>query len=193
MVMSPEFSRTLNALGLLVVCGVLIAAFADQLINFDLPCPLCLLQRVGLVAVGFGLCLNVLYGPRPRHYGIMLISAVVGGSVSVRQILLHIVPGTGHYGDAFLGLHFYTWAGVAFFLVILGTAVMLLFESQYETARDPAAGEAFGGQALARVAFGVMVILAAGNAVSALLECGPGICADPPTEYRLIEELEGGR
>lgn len=186
--MTPQLARGLNAIGLLVVSGILIAAFADQFANFDLPCPLCLLQRVALVAVGFGLCLNVLRGPRPHHYGLMILAAVLGGSVSIRQILLHIVPGTGSYGDAFLGLHFYTWAGLAFFCIVLGSAVMLLFEDQYQTSPDP---ERFGGQTLARIAFYVMVALAAGNAVSALLECGPGICDDPPTDYRLIEEIEG--
>lgn len=187
MTLTPQTARMLNAIGLLGISAILVAAFVDQFVNFDLPCPLCLLQRVGFVAVGFGLGLNVLIGPRPRHYAMMLIAAVFGGSVSIRQILLHIVPGTGHYGDAFLGLHFYTWAGVAFFLIIFGTAVMLLFEGQYE--RDPTAGENFGRMRLARIAFALMVLMAAGNAISALLECGPGICDDPPTDYKLLEEI----
>jgi len=193
MTMTRELSRMLNAIGLLVICAILLAAFVDQFVNFDLPCPLCLLQRVGLVAVGFGLCLNVLRGPRPHHYGIMILSAVFGGSVSIRQILLHIVPGTGSYGDAFLGLHFYTWAGLAFFLIILGSSLMLLFESQFEREADVVASEPFGGNLLARAAFGIMVVLAAGNAISAFLECGPGICDDPPTDYKLIKEIESGR
>jgi disulfide bond formation protein DsbB len=190
MMMTPSRSRTLNALGLLVICGILLAAFIDQWVNFDLPCPLCLLQRVGLVAVGFGLCLNVLHGPRPHHYGMMIVAAVLGVSVSIRQILLHIVPGTGSYGDAFLGLHFYTWAGLAFFCIILGSGIMLLFDGQYARDDDAALAVPFGGALLPRAAFFLMVALAGGNAVSALLECGPGICDDPPTNYKLLEELE---
>ena len=38
--------------------------------------------------------------------------------------------------------------------------------------------------------FVVILVLAAGNAVSALLECGPGICDDPPTDYKFLEQLE---
>lgn len=186
MTLTPQTARMLNAIGLLGISAILVAAFVDQFVNFDLPCPLCLLQRVGLVAVGFGLCLNVLIGPRPRHYAMMLIGAAFGGSVSIRQILLHIVPGTGHYGDAFLGLHFYTWAGLAFFMIILGTAVMLLSEGQYEP--DPTVGQNFGGMRLARIAFALMVLVAAGNAISALIECGPGVCDDPPTDYKLLEK-----
>ncbi|MZR21438.1 disulfide bond formation protein B [Sneathiella chungangensis] len=185
-------SRNLNALGLFAICGVLIAAYAMQFTLDELPCPLCLLQRVGLVAVGYGLCLNLVRGPKPHHYGIMLIAAVYGGSVSIRQILLHIVPGTGHYGSPVWGLHYYTWAGVCFFLIILGTAVMLLFEGQFSKAPVPATTPAkkFGGSRLAIAAFALMVLLAAGNAVTTLIECGPTVCADPPKSYKLIDDVK---
>ncbi|MES0861135.1 disulfide bond formation protein B [Ruegeria sp. SCPT10] len=188
--MTPELSRTLNAIGMLAVSLVLALAFFYQLVLYELPCPLCLLQRVGFVAVGVGLGLNLLYGARPQHYAIVLIAALYGGSVSIRQILLHIVPGTGHYGSPVLGLHYYTWAGIAFFLVLLGTSIMLLFERQYVGSSDHE--PRFGGNTLAKIAFFVMLALAVLNAGSTLLECGPGICADPPTSYKLIDELDAG-
>jgi hypothetical protein len=191
MTLTPETSRTLNALGMLAVCLVLILAYVYQFLLYELPCPLCLLQRVGFVAVGFGLGLNLLYGARPRHYALMLIAAVFGISVSVRQILLHIVPGTGHYGSPVLGLHYYTWAGICFFLIILGTSVMLLSEGQYKNADARGSEPRFGGNRLAKFAFLLMLVLTIGNAVSTLLECGPGICADPPTSYELIDKVEG--
>ncbi|WP_171234105.1 disulfide bond formation protein B [Ruegeria sp. HKCCA6837] len=186
--MTPELSRTLNAIGMLAVSLVLVLAYVYQFALYELPCPLCLLQRVGFVAVGVGLGLNLLYGARPHHYAIVLIAALYGVSVSIRQILLHIVPGTGHYGSPVLGLHYYTWAAIAFFLVLLGTAVMLLFERQYN--HDASAEPKFGGNKLAKTAFFVMLALAVLNAGSTLLECGPGICADPPTSYKLIDELD---
>lgn len=186
--MTPELSRTLNALGTLAVSLVLVLAFGYQLALNELPCPLCLLQRVGFVAVGVGLGLNLLYGARPQHYALMLLAALFGISVSVRQILLHIVPGTGHYGSPVFGYHYYTWAAICFFLILLGTAIMLLFDRQYQdtTVDQPR----FGGNTLAKTAFFVMLGLAALNAGSTLLECGPGICADPPTSYKLIDELD---
>lgn len=185
--MTPELSRTLNALGMLAVSVVLTMAYFYQLKLYELPCPLCLLQRVGFVAVGVGLGLNLLYGPRPQHYAIVLLAALFGGSVAVRQILLHIVPGTGHYGSPVLGLHYYTWAAICFFLILFGTAAMMMFDRQYVT--DPKSEPRFGGSTLAKVAFFVMLGLAALNAVTTLLECGPGICADPPTSYKLIDEV----
>lgn len=190
MMMDTQASRTLNALGLLVISGVLAAAYAMQFALDELPCPLCLLQRVGLVAVGYGLCLNVLAGPKPHHYGIMLIAAVFGGSVSIRQILLHIVPGTGAYGSPVWGLHYYSWAGICFFLIILGTAVMLLFEGQFRKSPAAASAKKFGGSRLAVFAFAVMVFLSAANVVSTFIECGPTICADPPKSYKLIDDVK---
>jgi disulfide bond formation protein DsbB len=189
--MSSEASRSLNALGLLAVCGVLLGAYYFELVLGDLPCPLCLLQRVGLVAVGFGLALNLIYGPRPSHYGFMLISALYGGSVAVRQILLHIVPGTGTYGAPVLGLHYYTWSAIIFFLVLAGTALMLLFDKQFELATgDEVTGPAkFGGSGLAKFAFAVLVLVTLGEAVSSLLECGPFVCDDNPTTYKFLDEL----
>lgn len=191
MILTPEASRTLNALGMLAICLVLILAYAYQFALYELPCPLCLLQRVGFVAVGFGLGLNLLYGARPRNYALMLIAAIFGVSVSIRQILLHIVPGTGHYGSPVLGLHYYTWAGICFFLIILGTSVMLLFEGQYKTTADSGNEPRFGNSRLAKFAFLLMLGLAVANAVSTLIECGPGICADPPLSYDLIDKVEG--
>lgn len=188
--MSYETSRNLNALGMFAVCGVLIGAYFYQFYLYELPCPLCLLQRVGFVAVGFGLGLNLLFGARPRHYAVMLIAAISGGAVSIRQILLHIVPGTGHYGSPVLGLHYYTWAGICFFLIILGTAVMLLSEHQYDGREDPKVAERFGGSALAKSAFFLMLFLAVFNAFTTLLECGPGICDDPPTDYKFLDRIE---
>lgn len=189
-VVAPHPSRTLNAIGLLVVCGILIAAYIYQFTKFELPCPLCLLQRVGLVAVGFGLCLNLIFGAKPHHYGVMLIGALYGISVSVRQILLHIVPGTGAYGSPVLGLHYYTWAGICFFFVLLGTAIMLLFEGQYKGLYDEPPKTPFGGHKLAMFAFCLMLFLTGANAITTLIECGLTVCADPPTDYDLIQKLK---
>ncbi|WP_170750800.1 disulfide bond formation protein B [Ruegeria lacuscaerulensis] len=189
--MTPELSRSLNAIGALAVSLILLLAFVYQLALYELPCPLCLLQRVGFMAVGVGLALNLIYGAQPQHYALMLISALFGISVSIRQIFLHIVPGTGHYGSPVLGYHYYTWAAVCFFLILLGTAIMLLFSRQYTDV--PNEQPRFGGNILAKVAFFTLLGLGALNTVSALLECGPGICADPPTSYKLIDEVDANK
>lgn len=182
--MSPALSLQLNALGLLAVSVVLAFAFADQVIYGDLPCPLCILQRAGFAAVGFGLVLNLRFGPRPSHYGIMILAAVVGGSVSLRQIALHVVPGTGAYGDAFMELHFYTWAFILFGFIVIGAAVMLLFDRQFADFGKNSAPLA----GVVTAVFALFALLTFGNGVSTLLECGAGLCPDNPVDYLLLKK-----
>ena len=127
-----DIAECLTAAGLAGLIAVLLVAYADQFAGHDLPCPLCLLQRVALVGVAYGLLLNLRYGPQPQGYAIMLLAALFGMGVAGRQVLLHIVPGSGAYGAPLLGLHLYTWSFILFALVILGTAV-LLFVPRPET------------------------------------------------------------
>jgi disulfide bond formation protein DsbB len=180
--MTPALSLRLNALGLLAVSAVLIFAFADQLFLADLPCPLCILQRAAFVVAGFGLALNLRFGPRASHYALLLIGALAGAVIASRQILIHIVPGTGTYGYELLGLHFYTWAFVVFVVMVLGTAVMLLFDRQF--AEDE--GSADRLSAFSKVAFVLFGLLALGNGLSTVLECAGGLCPDNPTGYLLL-------
>ena len=46
-----DLPQLLDTLGLAGICLTLIVAFYYQLYLAELPCPLCLLQRVGLVVV----------------------------------------------------------------------------------------------------------------------------------------------
>lgn len=181
--MTPALARTLNALGLLAVSAILLLAFLDQLLLADLPCPLCLLQRAGFAAVGIGLALNLRFGPRPSHYALVILAAMVGAATSLRQVLLHVVPGTGAYGGAVFGLHLYSWAFLLFMLIVLGSAVMLLFDRQF--APDERAGGRLS--TLATLAFALALLLALGNGISTLLECGVGLCPDDPVSYQLLK------
>src|SRR6267378_2497264 len=98
------------ALTLYAVALVLAAAFAAQLLLHELPCPLCLLQRIQFAVLAIGPILNVRFGPRPSHYALSLLAAVAGAVFSTRQILLHIMPGDAGYGTALFGYHYYSLA-----------------------------------------------------------------------------------
>jgi disulfide bond formation protein DsbB len=174
-----DLSRLLNALGLVAIDTLLVLAFIDQLWFRDLPCPLCILQRVGFIAAGFGIALNLLFGPRPSHYGMTILGAAVGGSIAMRQILVHIVPGSGSYGNAVFGMHLYTWAFIGFVLIIIGTAIMLLYDRQF------ARPEPWSSRldVLALTALVTFLLIAVGNIVSTLFLCGFGLCPDAPTGY----------
>ena len=62
-----------------------------------------------------------------RSYGLMIVGAMLGATMSTRQIELHILPGDAGYGEAVLGLHLYTWALITFVVVIAYCAIMLMF------------------------------------------------------------------
>ncbi len=177
----PLASRLMNTLVLAGLCGVMGMALAWQLIYDELPCPLCLLQRVGFLLAGIGVILNLRFGPSPLHYGMIILSALGGAAVSGRQVLLHIAPGDPGYGSLFLGLHFYTWALILFIALIAYAGVMLLLER-------PASGPlpALRPRALVAVLMWLFLVLAAANLLSTVLECGLGPCADDPVRYELL-------
>lgn len=165
-------------LALAGICAVLGMAFLWQLAYKELPCPLCLLQRAAFVLVGIGLVLNVRFGPSPMHYGLILLSALGGAFVAGRQVLLHIAPGDAGYGSLFLGLHFYTWAFIAFVIIMIWVAVMLIIDRNASDHNSPVPMDSFTGFIM-----WLFFFLVAANVVSTLLECGFGPCADNPVTY----------
>ena len=174
---------TLNALSLYAVALVLTAAFATQLALHELPCPLCLLQRILFATLPIGPILNIRFGPRPSHYATSLLAATAGAVVSSRQVLLHIMPGDAGYGSALMGNHYYTWALIGFIAAIVLLASILLFDRQFDdTAPQPISGGAF-----AQAAVWLVIGLTALNVASTLLECGFGACADNPIVYELLK------
>jgi len=168
--------RTLDTLALFGVCGALLVAFYYQFALGELPCPLCALQRVGFIVAGVALVLNLRSGFSPAHYGVALLSAVAAGSASLRQISLHVIPNTGHYGSALLGFHFYTLAFVGYGALAVYVGLMLLLP-------QPDRGRATPAGPLASFACWLLVALAAANALAFLAECGVGPCPDDPVGY----------
>lgn len=168
-----------NWLGLLLLCAILGFVFGEQLLCHDLPCPLCLLQRIAFVAIGISMLMNLYLGFRPAHYGLMLFSALLGFALSLRQIMIHLAPNAPGYGLPILGHYMYTWAAIGFALIIILIATALTFDQginiQYKIQNK-------WGKFL--VALFLTLILA--NGISTFLECGLSACPDAPTEYDLL-------
>jgi len=184
--MTQTRAITLNALSLYAVALVLAAAYAAQFILRELPCPLCLLQRILFAALAVGPILNIRFGLRPSHYAMSLLAAMAGAVVSTRQVLLHIMPGDAGYGTALLGYHYYTWAFIGFAVAIIATAVMLLFDRQFEN--DGGTPPEMAG-AFARTAVWLVIGLTAANVISTLLECGLAACPAGPVAYELLKGM----
>lgn len=171
-------SLLLNIAGLVGMCVSLLMAFFLQIFNGEIPCPLCMLQRVGLMMVAFGFYLNLRFGASATHYAVIILSAMIGASVSLRQDLLHIVPGSGGYGSTLFGYHLYTWGFIAFMSMIILSAFLLVIDRNQLS--DKATRSA---TSLAKGLGVVLVIIALGNVISNLLVCGLSVCPGDPTGY----------
>lgn len=169
------------------VCGVfmvLLLAFLMQFVYNELPCPLCLLQRFGFMAIAFGFLLNFRFGFRPSHYSIILLSSLFTAFVAMRQVALHVVPGTGAYGNAVFGLHLYTWSFVLSMLVVISTSLLLGVDRQYlEKVRKSRIWEY-----IVHTLFAVLVFLTVANIVSTVFECGFAQCPDNPAGYEMLQK-----
>jgi len=180
--MTPSLATRINSFAVLGICGVLLGAYYIQFVEGEFPCPLCLLQRLAMLGVAFGAMLNLRYGIHTRHYGVSLLSAIFGASVSIRQILLHIDPSDSGYGSPVLGMHLYTWAFIVFAVVILLIGIMMFFETQFEDSSENRSAKSIGW--FIKAVFFLVVLIAAVNVVTTFLECGLGQCPDNPTSYK---------
>jgi disulfide bond formation protein DsbB len=184
-----RFRVFLAAFCIVAVCGVLLGAFWQQYGKGEFPCPLCILQRMGMILCALGpawLLCRAARGPVDAHdyaqcYGLSVLGAILGGAISLRQVLLHIAPGDPGYGDAVLGLHLYTWAFVVFVTVVAASGIQLLFLPRSAEAARPGV-----------VGYGAVLLLGAiiaANAVAVFVESGlHWYLPDNPTSERLFDE-----
>ncbi|TNH44987.1 disulfide bond formation protein B [Photorhabdus luminescens] len=176
-----SYGMIFNLIGLFAISAALTLAFYYQLVLSELPCPLCLLQRAGMITIGFGFLFNLRFGIKSAHYGLSLLGCIVTGIVAIRQVFLHITPGDLGYGSALFGLHFYTWALICSVIAIIGISVMLISKSLEKTTEAKPNKSVIG-----QIIIGLFVILITANLISTILECGGGQCDDNPTFYQLL-------
>jgi len=155
----------------LILSGILLGAFGVQFIMHEEPCPLCMLQRLGMIGVASGALLNLWFGVRMSHYGLCLLSALMGGFVALRQISLHVCPGLPAFGLPVLGLSLYTWSFIVFVCVVLGIACLLFLYDPEETPKEPVQ-QGFWS----KFAFGLILFIALTNIATTFWQCGLGPC-----------------
>ncbi len=182
---------------MLAYCAVMLSAFAIQFIGGEFPCPLCMLQRYGMILSTLGALYVVMQARRgtltaaryAQGLGMGLLAVTAGASVSIRQILLHIKPGDQGYGEPVLGLHLYTWAFITFAIVMVYVAVMLMLMPR-GIPRAPASGTAAHGLSTAVIWLFIGVVAA--NVIAIIfLEGFAGVLPDDPDGYNLIEQIRG--
>ena len=191
--MSNRFGFWIAHLNILVVCGVLAGAFVVQFGEGEFPCPLCVLQRMAMMLCALGPAYVIMQARAGEvktsdfatGYGMSVIAAVGGACISIRQILLHIVPPDPGYGDPVLGSHLYTWALLVFVAEIIAAGVNLVFARELE----PREARFGWPSRLVLLLFGVII---AANAAAVFAEEGlHWTLPDDPNSYRLFDLLRG--
>ncbi|MFD9477692.1 MULTISPECIES: disulfide bond formation protein B [Streptomyces] len=116
--------------------GVVCAGLYHQFGRGDIPCPLCLVQRMFMLLAALGaayvirsaLITGTVTGRAyMTGWGLSLVAAIGGSFASWRQTMLHILPGAKGYGSEVLGLHLYVWAWILFQLSVVAIGVALAF------------------------------------------------------------------
>ncbi len=177
-----KIDKLCNIFELVLVIAILFLSFAFQIIYHELPCPLCLFQRLGFFGIALGFLLNLRFGFRPSHYSVVILSALYTSFVALRQIALHIVPGTGSYGDPVFGFHLYTWSFIIAMVVLTTTTCLLSVDRQYKKSLYHLGHYFF--KILVHGLFAVTVLLLGLNVISVYLECGFKACPENPTGYQ---------
>ncbi|WWO96674.1 MAG: disulfide bond formation protein B [Candidatus Dasytiphilus stammeri] len=184
----PLSSRISKIWNLLLLWGnnvILIIAFGYQFARHELPCPICLLQRVGIILISIGFFLNVRFGIRPSHYGVALLGCVITILIATRQVFLHIIPGNPGYGSSIFGVHFYSLAVLSSFLTIITIAFMLLGHNWEESRKLRTLNLLTRWEKIAIIVFAFLIV---GNFLSTVLECGGGKCVSDPIVYQLLNQ-----
>ena len=167
--------RLVLMLMLLTLAAILTAAMVLQYAFEQIPCPLCLLQRVAMFGCCFGLIRQLRADGSERGSGISLVFAVLLLVISARQTLLDIVPRPGHayVGQAVFGIHMPVWS------VVIAVVLLAGFAIRFALFGAPRAAPDTGDSLMRRCARGLeiyVVFLCAINFIAVVLQCGLGEC-----------------
>jgi len=176
---------------------VMLSAFFIQFVEGEFPCPLCMLQRYGMILSTIAALFIIMQARRgtlttaryAQGLGLGLLSVLAGASVSIRQIELHILPGDPGYGEPFLRLHLYTWAFVTFAIVMIYVGVMLTLMPR-GIPQAPAVDSPLRKVSTAIIWLFIAVVAA--NVIAIIfLEGFAWVLPDDPAGYTLIDQLTG--
>jgi len=161
-----------------VIAGILTAAMTLQYVNGELPCPLCLLERVAMLGVCFGIMLNFRRGFSYQNTGFSLLFAIVLLVISVRQSLLDIYPRSGHeyIGSAIFGIHMPVWSIIIALTLLTAYAIKLAILGGDEYLREADVGEFPAIRRIADILSLYVIAICLINLVSVVLQCGFGEC-----------------
>jgi disulfide bond formation protein DsbB len=187
--MNPRPAALLNDLFLfammLVIAGILTFAMILQYRGGEVPCPLCLLQRVAMFGVCLGIILHFRGGYSGRNDGICMLFALFLLIVSARQTLLDIVPRPGHsyIGSTVFGIHMPVWSIIIAVAILLAFAIRMLVLGGAGL-RDGEKPQLFSNAANLLSAY--LIAICAVNFVSVILQCGLDACHTTGYKFSIL-------
>lgn len=172
---------------MLVIAGILTAAMTLQYAKGELPCPLCLLERVAMLGVCFGIILNFRSGFSYQNTGFSLLSAILLLVIAVRQSLLDIYPRPGHeyIGSPIFGIHLPVWSIIIALALLIAYAIKLAILGGDEYLRQAEVAEFPVIRRLASALSIYIILICVVNLISVLLQCGLGECHT--FSYKLLQ------
>jgi disulfide bond formation protein DsbB len=89
-------ARLGNTLGFLICAGLLGYAYFAQFVLHLEPCPLCIFQRIGVLALGVAFLIAALHDPKGggrRAYAVLIaLAALITAAVAVRHLYIQSLP-----------------------------------------------------------------------------------------------------
>ena len=159
---------------LAILAGAFIAQFA--------------MQRIAMMLAALGPCYTLLTAQREGlsarviaiGASITVLASLLGAAISIRQVLLHILPGDPGFGAPIFGYHLYTWAVIAFACSIAASGAQLLGLQWFAGS----ATRLIPGARLTGFVLGAMLVA---NILSVVTEAGfAWHLPDNPTRYLLF-------
>ena len=163
---------------MIVIAGILTAAMVLQYARGELPCPLCLLQRIAMFGVCFGIIQNFRRGFSYQNTGYSLLFTIFLLLVSVRQTLLDIYPRPGHayIGSAVFGIHMPVWSIIIALCLLIAYAAKLAAFGGDEYLNEAPPSEFPLVKKLADILSLYVIAICAINVISVFLQCGFNEC-----------------
>jgi disulfide bond formation protein DsbB len=185
------WSLNLWILGYTLVIGL---ALLLQFGEGELPCPLCMLQRYGMILSTLGALWIVQQAGRGtltatsylQGLGLGTLGAFAGAVFGARQVMLHILPGDQGYGAPVLGLHLYSWAFITFAVVIVFTALLSVL-APAALAEAPKEGS-LGARLSSAIGIAFLAVVAINAVMIVFLEGFTWVLPDNPTGYDLFRQ-----
>lgn len=172
------FNYALLCVALTALTAILTVAMTLQYGRAEIPCPLCLLQRLAIFGICFGIIQSFRSGFSFQNTGISLLFAIFLLAISERQSLLDIYPRPGHeyVGSPVFGIHLPVWSVIIALIIIVAYALKLIAIGNIKNITEIKITAFPLMKRYADIVAVYVLLLCLINTVSVLLQCGLNQC-----------------